>query len=69
MIVIPVVNRIAEDWTAGRVVRLNLITDINKAIAEKLEVTDTPTFILFDAQGNELERWVRDAPPLEELPQ
>lgn len=29
----------------------------------------TPTFILFDAQGNELRRWVGRAPGLAELQQ
>lgn len=67
--VLPVVDRISAEWTAGRTLRLNLATDINKAFAEKMDVTDTPTFILFDVHGNEQERWVRNAPAVEDLPQ
>lgn len=68
MIVIPAVSRIEKDWATGRVLRLNMIATINEGFAEKMEVTDTPTFILFDTEGRELERWVRDAPPVEDLP-
>jgi hypothetical protein len=68
MIVIPVVDRIAESWTVGRTLRLNLVVEVNKDYAESLGVVDTPTFILFDALGREQERWVGDAPTMEELP-
>ena len=68
MIVIPVVNRIANNWTTGRVLRLNLVDEINKAYAESREVVDTPTFILYDESGVERVRWVGQAPALEDLP-
>lgn len=68
MIVIPAVGRITETWTAGRTLRLNLAIEANKDFAESLKVTDTPTFILFDASGEEQQRWVHDAPIVAELP-
>lgn len=68
MIVIPVVDRIKESWTAGRTLRLNLVVEVNKEYAESLDVVDTPTFILFDYLGREQKRWVADAPTVEELP-
>lgn len=69
MFVLPAVSRIADTWTIGRTVRLNMAIEVNKAYAESLGVTDTPTFILFDALGREQKRWLGEAPPLEELPQ
>lgn len=55
-------------WLAGRVLRLNVILAVNQQYAEQLGVTTTPTFILFDAAGNEQQRWVGEAPELTELP-
>jgi len=62
------VSRIESAWTAGTVLRLNMITDVNEAYAERLNVTTTPTFILFNAAGVEVDRWLLETPPLEELP-
>jgi len=62
------VSGIAKNWKTGRVVRLNTISEINKKYAEKINVKDTPTFILFDAGGKEQRRWNREAPKLAELP-
>ena len=59
---------IAEKWKTGRVVRLNTISEINKKYAERINVKDTPTFILFDADGKEVRRWNRETPKLAELP-
>jgi hypothetical protein len=69
MIVIPAVDRITNLWTTGRTLRLNIAVEVNKAYAETVGVTDTPTFILFDASGKEQERWLGEAPAIEELPQ
>jgi DTW domain-containing protein YfiP len=63
------VSGIAENWKSGRVVRLNTTSEVTKKYAEKINVKDTPTFILFDAAGKELRRWNREAPKLAELPQ
>jgi thioredoxin-related protein len=40
-----------ENWKTGRVVRLNTISEATRKYAEKINVKDTPTFILFDAEG------------------
>jgi hypothetical protein len=63
------VSRISEQWSSGRVLRLNLPrSEVNRQYAETLGATTTPTFILFDASGNEQRRWVEEAPALQELP-
>ena len=62
-------DRIAESWTAGRTLWLNLAFEVNKDYAESLSVVDTPTFVLFDASGKEQQRWVGDPPTIEELTQ
>lgn len=62
-------SRIEGAWTAGTVLRLNMITEVNEAYAEKKDVTTTPTFILFDAAGVEQNRWELEPPPLEDLPE
>ena len=54
-------------WTAGRIIRLNTVSPVNRAYADSLGVTDTPTFILFDATGHEQRRWLKEAPTLAEL--
>lgn len=68
MLVIPAVSRISDTWTTGRTVRLNMAIEVNKAYAESLKVSETPTFILFDASGREQNRWSGEAPSLAELP-
>lgn len=65
---IPAVSRLAREWTAGKVMRLNLSSTINKQYAERLGVQTTPTFILFDGEGQELGRWVGKSPALADLP-
>jgi DTW domain-containing protein YfiP len=59
---------LAETWTVGRIIRLNTIAEVNRQYAESLGVKDTPTFILFDATGQEQQRWLKEAPSLAELP-
>jgi len=56
-----------EMWTTGRVIRLNMNSDSNVAYSKELGVIDLPTFILFDATGNALQRWVGEAPVLAAL--
>jgi hypothetical protein len=45
-----------------------MASDVNKQYAEQAGVETTPTFILFDASGRELRRWVGEAPGLGDLP-
>jgi thioredoxin-related protein len=62
------VSSVANEWKTGRVLRLNTASQANREYADRVGVTDTPTFILFDREGKELRRWVRDAPTLADLP-
>ena len=66
--VIPAVGRIEEEWTSGRVLRLNVSSETVKMYADSLEIKQTPTFILFDQKGREIKRWVGTAPKLTDLP-
>ncbi|MFK7800502.1 MAG: hypothetical protein AB8G95_02615 [Anaerolineae bacterium] len=61
-------SRIESTWAAGTVLRLNMITEVNEAYAERLNVKTTPTFILFNAAGFEQDRWLLETPLLEDLP-
>lgn len=64
----PAVSRVAEDWKAGRVLRLNTVSEVTKQYAEQIGVADTPTFILYDPTGKEMRRWSRQVPTAAELP-
>jgi len=64
----PAVSRLQNQWTFGRVLRLNILSTVNKEYAKTIGVERTPTFLLFDAQGQELRRWLDKAPRLDELP-
>ena len=68
------------EWKAGRVLRLNMVIGRRgfaasdgpgpvDDMARELGVERTPTFILFDASGDEVGRWVDSPPTREELPQ
>jgi hypothetical protein len=59
---------VAEGWKAGRVLRLNTASGVNREYADRTGVTDTPAFILFDPSGREVRRWSREVPALAELP-
>jgi thioredoxin-related protein len=61
------VSRIGQEWTTGRVLNLNLSSGVNKEYADKIGVSTTPTFILFDPSGKELNRWVGTAPNASDL--
>ena len=60
-------SRLADEWTEGRVLRLNTVSEINKRYADKIGVTTTPTFILYDNAGKELRRWIEAAPSVVDL--
>jgi hypothetical protein len=63
------VSRLNESWKSGRVLRLNLRwTEVNQQYSKEMKVERTPTWILFDPEGNEVERWVDNLPTLEQLP-
>ena len=55
----PIVNGLKEDW-AGSVqfVQVNIHDRESRALTERLDAQFTPTFILFDAAGQEVWRMV-----------
>ena len=62
-------SRLNETWSTGRILRLNLLWgEVNQQFSKEMKVERTPTWILFDAEGNEVDRWVDNLPSLEELP-
>lgn len=64
----PLVQRLDEEWTDGRIVTLDVMDAQIRQFGDQVGFEVTPTFILFDAAGNELQRWVGRAPALRELP-
>jgi thioredoxin-related protein len=62
------VDRLEQDWTAGRVMRVDVLTPAGRAFADRHAFQGTPTFVLFDANGNEVRRWQGSPPALSELP-
>ena len=64
----PLVKQLDEEWTGGKVVTLDVIDARIRQFGDEVGFEVTPTFILFDATGNEVQRWVGRAPALEELP-
>ncbi|HSN75351.1 MAG TPA: hypothetical protein VL334_09750 [Anaerolineae bacterium] len=63
----PLVQRLERDWTEGHVVTLDIMKPLIRQFANEVGFEATPTFILYDAQGDELQRWVGRAPSLDEL--
>lgn len=63
----PLVQRLEQDWTDGRVVTLDVMDPQIRQFGVEVGFEVTPTFILLDAQGDEVQRWVGRAPNLEEL--
>lgn len=62
-------SRLQEEWTGGRIVRVNLTTGgASKEYADRLGVVETPTFVLFDGSGRETQRWVSRVPTANDLP-
>jgi hypothetical protein len=63
------VSRLADEWTGGRIVRVNLTAGgASKEYADRLGVVETPTFVLFDGSGREQRRWVSRVPDRDALP-
>ncbi len=63
----PLVQRLEQEWTAGQFVTLDVMDPQIRAFGYEVGFEVTPTFILFDAQGREVQRWVGRAPSLDEL--
>lgn len=60
-------QRLEREWTDGKVVTLDVMDPQIRQFGAEVGFEVTPTFILFDAQGDEVQRWVGRAPSLEEL--
>lgn len=67
MLVLPAVRGLQETWIHGRIIRLNMSHELNATYAKTLNVVELPAFILFDATGRPLRRWVGEAPMLQDL--
>lgn len=63
----PIVDELEENWQGGRVLRLEFTSPAVREFGETVGFEVTPTFILYDGQGQELQRWVGSPPGLEEL--
>jgi hypothetical protein len=63
----PLVQRLEQDWTDGQVITLDVMDLQIRQFGYEIGFEVTPTFILFNAQGKELQRWVGRAPGLDEL--
>jgi hypothetical protein len=62
------VQRLEREWTGGQVVTLDVMAPQIRLYGAEVGFEVTPTFILFDAQGREMQRWVGRVPGLAELP-
>jgi hypothetical protein len=49
-------------------IRVDILTPIGRAFADRHRFEGTPTFVLFDGSGNEVKRW-RRPPSIGELGQ
>lgn len=56
-----------REWQDGRVLRLEFTDPGVQAFGSKVGFQVTPTFILYNGQGQEVQRWVGAVPALEEL--
>jgi thioredoxin-related protein len=68
MFIQPAVSRLETEWQVGHILQLNVGYEEIRSFGDSLQVTQTPTFILFDGQGREIQRWVGEAPTTDELP-
>jgi len=67
MAVKPVVDGLEHDWTAGQVIRLDILTPVGREFGRLHGFQYTPTFVLFDSKGLEISRWMGRPPALSDL--
>jgi len=65
----PLVQRLEQQWTTGQVVTLDVMDPQIRRFGAEVDFEVTPTFILFDPQGREVQRWVGRVPAVAELQQ
>ena len=63
----PVVVGLERDWQVGWVLRLEFTEPAVQAFGQKVGFEVTPTFILYDGQGQEVGRWMGSPPSLDQL--
>ncbi len=62
----PIVNGLEREWAGSvQVVQINIQSDANRDMVERLNARFTPTFVLFDARGQEVWRSVGSINPAE----
>jgi hypothetical protein len=62
----PTVDGLQRSWTAGQVIRVDILTPIGREFADRHGFDGTPTFVLFNGAGREVGRW-RTPPSINEL--
>lgn len=60
-------KRLEKQWDEGQLVTLDVLDPQIRDFADQVGFEVTPTFILFDGQGNEVRRWVGRVPDAGEL--
>ncbi|HZY44680.1 MAG TPA: hypothetical protein VFF70_08025 [Anaerolineae bacterium] len=56
-----------QKWTTGQIIRVDILTPIGREFADGHNFEGTPTFVLFNRSGQEINRW-RRPPSINELP-
>ncbi|MFN2222421.1 MAG: thioredoxin family protein [Chloroflexota bacterium] len=60
----PIVNGLEREWAGSvQVIQINIQDRANRAMVERLGARFTPTFVLFDAAGEEVWRSVGSINP------
>ena len=60
-------DRLKTDWKTGQILRVDVLRSVGREFANLHGFEGTPTFVLFDAAGNEVARWRGQPPELREL--
>ena len=60
-------DRLKTDWKTGQILRVDVLTPVGREFANLHGFEGTPTFVLFDAAGNEVARWRGQPPELKDL--
>ncbi len=63
----PIVDRLKAEWTTGQILRVDVLTPVGREFANQHGFEGTPTFVLFDGAGSEVQRWRGKPPELREL--
>ncbi len=64
----PAVSELEKNWTRGILLQLEMQEAGPRAFGRSVGFVNTPSFMLFGADGRLLRRWDRGVPALSELP-